>query len=106
MNCAWQVHFSHSPFCIKKTLITNYSYSPYEQHRIAPEREAGLQAKEGILKKGAHLKFGRLSGVVSKIDQEPGEVLGATSCRVALVAEKVEDSSRMERAVREVVHRG
>src|SRR5438876_8519200 len=72
------------------------------QHRIASDREARLQAREGFLKESTHQIARPVSKNVPRIDATTGRILGARSEGTGL-AKAVGKSARVESALREMV---
>src|SRR4029077_4579856 len=74
------------------------------QHRIASDREARLQAREGFFKESANQIACPVSKNVPRIDATTGRILDARSEGTGL-AKTVEKSARVESAFREMVRR-
>src|SRR5438477_11099535 len=72
------------------------------QHRIASDREARLQAREGFCKKSADQIACPVSKNVPRIDAATRRILGASIEGTGL-AKAVEKSARVESALREMV---
>src|SRR5205823_9518649 len=74
------------------------------QHRIAFDREACLQARQRLFKERMHQIARPVSKNVPRIDATTGRILGARGEGTGL-AKAVEKSTRVESAFREMVRR-